>query len=267
MNVSAKSLARDKVALPLLLSRSPAALFRLVAFLSSDVIGMPVSSIGPLVRRSHCVRVLDATCPVPAALETDTEVDSTQITEVDSIRSPDAVYGTMRANARLLKSIGIQNLPRLVSAFPDALLLDSQQILPVVAFLRMELRIPYRDVPKVLQSFPQLLGTPLEDMQCVVSYLLDLEISPATLAKLSRAFPSILSLDVDANMKPAVEFLRDIGVKNIARFITRLPPVLGYGREELETKYAYLRGVCDARFQVVRFPAVFSYPLERVVKA
>ena len=187
IKMSAKSLARDKVALPLLLSRSPAGLFRLVAFLSSDAIGMPVANIGPLMRRSECVRVLDATCPVPAAVETGKAVVS--------IRSPDAAYGNMRVNARLLKSVGIRNLSRLVCAFPDVLLLDSEQILPVVAFLRLDLQIPHGDVAKVLESFPHLLRTPLDDMQCVVSYLRHLEISPASLAKLSRAFPSILSLD------------------------------------------------------------------------
>jgi len=56
LGVSYTSLARDKSSIPLLLSRSPALMFRLVAFLSSDVdvVRMSVGRIGSLLRRSDC---------------------------------------------------------------------------------------------------------------------------------------------------------------------------------------------------------------------
>jgi len=49
---------------------------------------------------------------------------------------------------------------------------------------------------------------------------------------------------------------------------SRLPPVLGYSVEkELQPKWEYLSKVCKFDyFEVVRFPAYFSYPLERVIK-
>ena len=59
------SLCRDKAALPMLLSRSPASLFRFVAFLSSDYVRMPVASIGSFLRRSECACVLDLIAPLP----------------------------------------------------------------------------------------------------------------------------------------------------------------------------------------------------------
>lgn len=48
----------------------------------------------------------------------------------------------------------------------------------------------------------------------------------------------------------------------------RLPPVLGYSVEDdLKPKWNFLKEVCQFDyFEVVRFPAYFSYPLERVIK-
>ena len=64
-----------------------------------------------------------------------------------------------------------------------------------------------------------------------------------------------------------MKFLRDhIGISNVGRFITRLPPVLGYSVDnELRPKWEYLEGItADPRFDVSKFPAVFSYPLTRI---
>lgn len=49
---------------------------------------------------------------------------------------------------------------------------------------------------------------------------------------------------------------------------SRLPPILGYSVEkELNPKWEYLSLVCKFDyFEIVRFPAYFSYPLERVIK-
>ena len=67
-------------------------------------------------------------------------------------------------------------------------------------------------------------------------------------------------------MEPVVDFLRNtVGIANVGRFITRLPPVLGYSVEkELQPKYQFLSSVVtDPRFEASKFPAFFSYPLGR----
>merc|ERR1712194_1285 len=95
----------------------------------------------------------------------------------------------------------------------------------------------------------------------------ELKVEEEALARMFQSFPSILVLDVEGSMVPVVKFLRGIGVTNVGRFITRLPPVLGYSVEnELAPKWKILRHVCEyARFEIVRFPAYFSYPLDRVI--
>lgn len=73
-------------------------------------------------------------------------------------------------------------------------------------------------------------------------------------------------------MSTAVSILFPFLVSNsnkASHFNTRrLPPVLGYSVEkDLQPKWDFLKQVCQFDyFEVVRFPAYFSYPLERVIK-
>jgi len=138
---------------------------------------------------------------------------------------------------------------------------------PFLTFLCDDLGIDEEDVPKIIESYPALLVTELEEMKEVWEYLLGLGVCVESCASIFRAFPSLLALDIEGDMMPVVEFLRSIGVSNIGRFITRLPPVLGYSVEnELRPKWEFLKNVCQyASFEVRRFPAYFSYPLDRVI--
>lgn len=45
---------------------------------------------------------------------------------------------------------------------------------------------------------------------------------------LPRAFPSLLGLERERHMVGVVRYLKDLGVQNVGRFVSRLPPVLGY---------------------------------------
>ena len=72
---------------------------------------------------------------------------------------------------------------------------------------------------------------------------------------------------MEKSMQPVVDYLRvSIGISNVGRFISRLPPILGYSvLKDIEPKWEFLQTVVtDARFALTRFPAYFSYPLERV---
>lgn len=43
-----------------------------------------------------------------------------------------------------------------------------------------------------------------------------------------RAFPSLLGLERELHMTGVVQYLKKLGVQNVGRFVSRLPPVLGY---------------------------------------
>jgi hypothetical protein len=285
LGVSANSIARDKNALPTLLSRSPAALFRLISFLASDAVRMPMNKIGPLLRRSECQELLDMVAPVPV-FDSNTDNDD-QGKYNDGTTDPGVVaalwgrssqvrrerinqiYRNMTKTASTLKhEIGTADLGKVISAYPSVLLLDAEeQILPTANYLMNELGVWEDDLPRVLQLYPALLGMKISQMEQVAAYLLDLEVAPETLSSIFRSFPALLTLDIEKTMVPVVDFLKSTtAISNVGRFISRLPPILGYSvPNELQPKWEFLESVVsDARFELSRFPAYFSYPLERV---
>jgi len=302
LQVTTKSLARNRKELPALLSRSPAAVFKLVAFLSS--IRMPVKQIGPLLRRECCQDLLNAVAPVPrleelirsrrqinaqvanGLPEAEFEILEDEWDE-DESTNPSArsalfgrqsqvrrerindLYKDMSITAWILRNkIGTEDLGKVISAYPSVLLLDVRtQILPVAKYLMQDLGIFRDDLPRILQLYPTLLGVPLDDLQKTEAYLLSLDIDPSRLPQLIRAFPALLTMDIETQMQPVVEFLRDsLGISDVGRFVTRMPAVLGYSIEiDLTPKWELLQSVnSNARFEVSRFPAFFTYPLSRV---
>ena len=292
LGVSTSSMARDKNALPTLLSRPPAALFRLIAFLSSDAIRMPLDKIGPLIRRAECAQLLDAVAPVPrlqqwneAAGTIGNSLSSLQDESMDDRILPafvgrtveerrkdvEETYRRMSATAWTLRNeLGTCDLSKVVAAYPNVLLLDaSDQVLPVASYLMDELGIFKDDLARVLQLFPTLLGMPISEMEAVVDLLLDQGVEEDNLPSMFRSFPYILTLNIEKDMLPVIGFLQDIGISNIGRFISRLPPILGYSVEkELKPKWDVIQNIYTyTSFELSKFPAFFSYPLERVIKS
>ena len=284
LGVSKNSLARDKTSLPTLLSRSPAAVFRLVSFFSSDKVRMPVKSIGPLLRRPVSSELLNLVAPVPKLHPMQDLVESGDAESLglyeESVswgrfreqraQAINEIYRKMTANAQALRfEVGAKDLGKLISAFPSALLLDAnKQILPAASYLVGELGIWEDGLAGVLQEYPMLLGKDIEDMKQVTSFLTYLGVEEGDLGSIFRAFPALLTMDIKTQMTPVVEFLIEIGVSNIGAFVTRLPPVLGYSVEkELQPKWDYLVKVClRPTFEINNFPAYFSYPFDRVIQ-
>lgn len=288
LGVSTNSIARDKNALPTLLSRSPSAIFRLVSFLASDAVRMPIDKIGPLLRRPECQELLNAVAPVPPTSDNFPEVDSPLIDGLlnDGTTDPGVVsalwgrssqlrrevindtYRSMSTTAWTLRhEIGTEDLGKVIAAYPSVLLLDAEkQILPAAKYLMNELGIWEDDLPRVLQLYPALLGMSVDEMEKRASYLRSLEVRQENLGSIFRSFPALLTLDVEKQMIPVVRFLRSIGIANVGRFVTRLPPVLGYSVEaDLQPKWEFIQSaLVDPRFELTRFPAYFSYPLDRI---
>jgi len=285
LSVSPTSLCRDKAALPVLLSRSPAALFRFVAFLSGSNVRMQLENIGPLLRRSECASLLDVVAPLSPQLNmmnmmngngyNGSLLDEFSIERYlvsDNVRVEKDIqktYTQMAQTASFLRQeVGILDLGKLLAAFPTVLMMDvKSQVQPMTEFLVSVLDIDAEDIPKIYESFPLLLGTPVDEVEGVVDYLKSLGVEEDVVGSIIRAFPALLTVDVETRMVKVVEFLESVGVTNIGRFITRLPPVLGYSVEdELKPKWNYLDKLCyNAKFEISRFPAYFSYPLERVI--
>ncbi|KAL9184169.1 hypothetical protein ACHAXT_002255 [Thalassiosira profunda] len=283
---STNSIARDKTSLPTLLCRSPALVFRLVAFLSSARLKVPLSAIGPILRQKQSATLLDAVAPVKRTLSLDAydDIASKNLTAASaeseilgylkadntlrqqkieqSYLSMDAVADVLRRNA------GIRDFQKIFSSYPDAFFLNVTNIYLMTHYLREEVGMTRDDIAKAVQTFPTLLEQDVSRVTDVVEFLISIEVEEDALPVIFRSFPATLLLDIENDMMPVVSFLRGIGVRNIGRFVTRLPPVLGYNVEQdMKPKWDFLKEVCQFDyFEVVRFPAYFSYPLEGVIK-
>jgi hypothetical protein len=132
------------------------------------------------------------------------------------------VYRRMQKTAWALRQeIGTKDLSKVVAAYPAVLLLDAEtQILPTASYLMEDLGIWEDDLPKVLQLYPALLGMDTAQMDRVATYLKSLGIPDESLASIFRAFPSLLTMDVETQMVPVVNFLLEIGIANVGRFVT-----------------------------------------------
>lgn len=293
LGVSEKSMSRDLLSLPVLLSRSPAGIFRLISFLCGNSVRIPLNQIGPLLRRRVSRELMNAVVPIPVGkghllpsknkkdgandsnnMSDDADDPITEVAFWSKTREErkdriEAVYRNMTQTVLTLRDeIGTHDLGKVVAAYPSVLLLDVDlQIMPVARFLMDDLGFMDGDLASVLQLYPMLLGKDIDDMKRVVNYLEHLGVEEDDLRSIFRAFPALLTMKIE-EMYPVVEYLQSIGVTNIGAFVTRIPPVLGYSVEkELKPKWLFLTTVCmHANFELNKFPNYFSYPFERVIK-
>eukprot|EP00587_Corethron_hystrix_P002629 CAMPEP_0113308666 /NCGR_PEP_ID=MMETSP0010_2-20120614/7022_1 /TAXON_ID=216773 ORGANISM="Corethron hystrix, Strain 308" /NCGR_SAMPLE_ID=MMETSP0010_2 /ASSEMBLY_ACC=CAM_ASM_000155 /LENGTH=590 /DNA_ID=CAMNT_0000163771 /DNA_START=264 /DNA_END=2033 /DNA_ORIENTATION=- /assembly_acc=CAM_ASM_000155 len=252
LGLSLSSIRNEKAStLPSLISRDSSDLFRLVAFMTSEDVRMNLDSIGPMLKKREAARMLDAVSPSPYELVSEVwwnkdgspyGVKKVKLSEATTKginwgRSKgDLVaqtYSKMGNVAQTLqKVVSQEDFHKIIVSYPDALMLDpSTQVLPVINFLHFEVGLVASDIRRVLQSFPTVLGIPVLNMKERIQFLDSLGIHGDNLCKIIRAFPHIMTLDVETRMMPVVEFLKSIGIENVGRFVSRLPPVLGYSVE------------------------------------
>ena len=235
LGASPTSLRRDKAALPILLSRSPASLFRLVSFLCSDAVRMPVNMIGFTIRQAKCASLLDQVAPLPSnkILMGERDAESGEINELpvqDLLNRNDnrlemkinSMYKNMFETAKYLRSeIDVHDVGKVVLGNPNVLMLDiDRDIVPKLEFLHFKIGIEFQGLSTVIESFPLILEYDVKKMEEVVDYMLSLGVKEEVLGSIFRAFPALLTQDKEEKMKPAVAFLKDIGITNIGRFVT-----------------------------------------------
>ena len=226
LGISTKVLAREKTKLPTVLSRSPSSLFRLIGFLCSDAIRMPIKNVGPLLKKDVSTELLNAVAPAPRVVQLgNITLDGSKEWSQSSSQRRDEVNDVFRRMSvtawTLRHKVGCAQLGKIVSVCPSVLLLDAKStILPNAAYLMNELGIWEDDLPRVLQLYPQLLALDIADMKRVVSFLLALGVNEDDLPRMFRAFPVILTYDIQKDMIPVVRFLQSIGITNVGRFVT-----------------------------------------------
>lgn len=130
-------------------------------------------------------------------------------------------YQSMEAVANVLRlKAGIRDFRKILSSYPHAFFLNVTNIISVTQFLKEDVGMSREDVAKAIQSFPTLLEQDVTKMREVVEQLQMLEVDDESLPSMLRSFPATLLLDTKSNIDPVVEFLREIGVRNVGRFVT-----------------------------------------------
>jgi hypothetical protein len=158
---------------------------------------------------------------------------------------------------------------KVLSAFPKIMVLEggAARIRQTVAFMSSDAELEEAEVTVCLERFPSLFGTQITDMKRVIAFLHEHEVVTAgdgSLPKVIKAFPYLLTLRVPA-MTRVVNYLKKIGVNNVGRFISRVPPLLSHNVErEIMPKWTLLKEQGVEVYTLSRFPAYFSYPLSRI---
>ncbi|CAM9885935.1 unnamed protein product [Chrysoparadoxa australica] len=236
-----KHLKAEVARWPQLLMQPASSFFQLSAWLSSDEVGIKAFELGSLLR------------------------DAPWLAEK-------SIDGQLRPVVKYLQECGVSDMERVIRAYPQILVASiDEQLEPIVDFLREEVGLSDEDLPRVLQTFPVLFAVPLERMRRVVRFFdeeLHIGNVDADLVKITRAFPSLLGLDPDVHMMSVVIYLKKLGVQNVGRFVSRLPPVLGYDpASNLKPKFKYLvHHMGLSVYDLLTFPAYFSYPLDSIIE-
>ena len=163
---------------------------------------------------------------------------------------------------------------KIIAIFPGVLMVDLPEIISVCRVLTETCGMTIFESARTVENFPILLGERADVLQERATWMKSddgAQVPGKDLAKMVRSFPILMVTEAE-KMERVVRFLKEIGVGNIGRFITRIPPILTYDVEDdLREKWNFLRDYNDGDdefsvYELVRFPAFFSYPFERVIK-
>jgi len=161
------------------------------------------------------------------------------------------------------------DLRKVVSAYPMVLGLKvDEQILESIAILQ-EFGFENYEIAYMIESHPAILGTEIVGgtFKMLQYFQHELEIDQQSLQKMIRAFPPLLHLDMQRHVLPCVDFLGEIGISNVGRILALIPPILWMDVETvLRPKLDFMLKIGLTVFDVARFPQVFAYPLDRILR-
>jgi len=173
----------------------------------------------------------------------------------------------MQQVARWLRQIGVQDVENVFRGNPEVLLKDLNYLDDRFSFLCEEVQLSTDEASLVIQTFPSILDISLKESREVLKYFQYIGLQNKEITKIIRAFPSLLTVQITA-MEKVISFLEELGIRHPGRFVLTVPAILGYDVEaELRPKMLYLQTKMGLTiFDVIRFPAYFSYPLDGVIK-
>ena len=126
----------------------------------------------------------------------------------------------------------------------DRLSSSLQTITESIQYLRM---LGIKEVSKVVADFPPILSLTVEDtLRPKVEYLMSIGVKQEDIGKVVTKHPQVLSFSIDNTMKQRIEYLKSIGVKHedIGKVVTDLPQVLSYSIDDnMKQRIEYLKSI------------------------
>jgi hypothetical protein len=280
LGVSEHSVARDKASLPVLLSRSPAGIFRLISFLCSSAVRMPMNQIGPLLRRKDSRELMDAVIPIPSNVRRtgDSPTGRGDDAEEEFVAAA-ASAGDLQKSGYSSRSGSSPNEdcdddPIAEAAFWSKTREDRKQTIEQTyrnmtrTALTLKNEIGTADLGKVVSAYPSVLLLDADrQILPVARYLMDdLGILEGDLASVLQLYPMLLGLDID-DMQRVVSYLLSLGVDKaeLPNIFRAFPSLLTFRIQDMEPVVAYLGsiGVEDIGAFVTRLPPVLGYSVEK----
>ncbi|CAE7746631.1 MTERF2, partial [Symbiodinium necroappetens] len=132
----------------------------------------------------------------------------------------------------------------------------------VLAFLQEVIALPEAVAEAALRKFPPLLGCSIEaNLKPTVDWLHDLGLSKAQVSKAIAKYPRLLGYSIEANLKPTVEWLHEVGLSKaqVTKSVATYPSLLGLSNEaNLKPTVEWLHEVGLSKAQVTK--AMATYP-------
>ena len=276
LGVSSKSLSRDKSSLPILLSRSPAGLFRLVAFLSSTAVSADATRSNRAVVETKCRPSIDgcrAVVPVPNtpySKQVTTESTTTTTTTTAAVVVETV---TTTATATNVNDVAIAEPHMMQTAMAttgelddaDANATNEEEQTTTATTLDDDAAAWSRT--RFDSSARNASSAPTDSSMTRTAGILRAQMAgdsnkdnSLALSKVVAAYPNVLLPDVEKQILPVARYLMGgLGIwkDDLASVLQLYPTLLGKTIEDLERVVAY-KGI-SIRFVSMRIDTVLRF--------
>lgn len=162
------------------------------------------------------------------------------------------------------------DVSKLVCRFAEVLVIDPKRKMEPMVNHLLRLGVKPSNLGKVLLRRPQLLGYTITGLEPTIQYLRELGVTEKMLGRVISISPQVLTLNCEEKLKPAVEYLKSIGLqdsKDMERLLVRNAQLLCCSIEKnIAPKFNFFLGIGLKREDVIKilvlFPSMFGQSIE-----
>lgn len=197
--------------------------------------------------------------------------------EVLAKRSPTFISCKPERNIQLVVSyflgLGVtkSGIVKILLKRPQVFVCNLEEYLKPSMLYLESLGIKRSQWPRILVKFPALLTYGMAKVEATVAFLHAAGLSSADVGIILSRFPHIVSFSVEDKLEPTLEFLKCMGVNNVALFLRKSPQVLGYSVEgNMKPTLRFLIELGYSQTEVVtiinKFPQILSLAIISNIK-